>query len=184
MKMRQKLFSIVLVIILAAGGVLAVRMLSYREPYVCCVCSSFRYHAPCLIDLKTGSIMELDVYFSHPTKVAELADPQPEQSTISFVQLGNASGCRDTGNRRVEVSIPRGDKTYTPALCRQCKEKLGSFHFGRYVLADLYAPLHDNENKQLLPITNGLDITLRCYTITACRERGNTLKLVIQGNLP
>ena len=53
----------------------------FRNQKECSVCNSFRYHAPCLIDLDEGKILELDLYFPHETKVAELADEQPEMGT-------------------------------------------------------------------------------------------------------
>ena len=65
----------------------------------CCLCDSFRYHAPCLIDLDEGKILELDLYFPHETKVAELADEQPEMGTFSFVRLGNITGTKLTDSK-------------------------------------------------------------------------------------
>jgi hypothetical protein len=47
--MRLKILSIVLVVVVAATAIL----LFTKEEKECCLCSSFRYHAPCLIDLET-----------------------------------------------------------------------------------------------------------------------------------
>lgn len=85
LKMWLKILSAVLVIVIAATAIL----LFTKEEKECCLCSSFRYHAPCLIDLETGEMIELDLYFPHETLVAELADPQPEMGTFSFKCIWN-----------------------------------------------------------------------------------------------
>ena len=145
----------------------------------CCLCDGFRYHSPCLVDLETSQVVELDLYFPHPSKVAELAEQQPEQSTFSLVRLGEASGYKDTGSKRVEVDIPSSSQVAKVSLCRKCKSQLdGLFLYDRYVLADLY----DADNKIIIPITDGLDTEIRCYEISVTKEDG-TLKLIVQGNL-
>ena len=178
LKMWLKICSIVIVAILLATSVLVIG----REEKECCLCNSFRYHAPCLIDLETGDLIELDIYFPHETLVAELADPQPEQGTFSFVKLGEASGYRDTAQERIEIEIPI-DKTSTPALCKECRKKLSASNMDRYVLADLYAKLDERENHKLIPITDGMSLHLRCYSITANKQQDGVLKLIIQGDL-
>ena len=141
MKVWQKAFCIVLIVSIAATAIL----LSTQNKKECCLCSSFRYHAPCLIDLETGKMIELDLYFPHETLVAELADPQPEMGTFSFVSIGNVSGTKLTDSKVIELSVPLADKTSNPALCKGCRRLLPSGYSGRYILADLY----DKEIKEL-----------------------------------
>ena len=152
---------------------------SQQEPKVCCLCGSFRYHAPCLIDLQTGNMIELDLYFPHETKVAELAEEQPERETFSFISLGNASGYRDTCYDYIEINIPAADIEKKPALCEDCRKLLQAGYTGRYVLADLY----EKDTKELIPIAKHIAMELRCYTITVTEEDTGNLKVVIQGNL-
>ena len=178
LKTWLKICSIVVVVILLITVVLFIG----REEKECCLCNSFRYHAPCLIDLETGDLIELDMYFPHETLVAELANPQPEQGTFSFVKLGDVSGYRDTAQERIEVEIP-ADKTSNPALCKECKKKLSAFNIDRYVLADLYAKLDEREKHKLIQITDDMNMDLRCYSISTNTEQDGVLKLVIQGNL-
>lgn len=175
LKMWQKILSVVLALcVIALVGCAA------QEQKDCCLCDSFRYHAPCLIDLETGEMIELDLYFPHETKVAELADPQPEMSTFSFVRLGNVSGTKMTGNAVIEVDVPNADKTSNPALCKECKALLQKGYKGRYVLADLY----DEENKTLIPICDGTEIVLRFYEITMSQnEEKDGIHVVVQGTL-
>jgi len=174
MKQWKKLFLVLIGIMLLPSTLL----LYNREEKPCCLCGSFRYHAPCLIDLETGELVELDLYLPHETKVAELADPQPEISTFSFVRLGNAEGTKLTGSKTAELAVPRWERTTNPALCRECRKQVGLFPM-RYVLADLY----DGEDKNIIPIRAGLSVELRCYEITVQKGETKTLNVTIQGKL-
>ena len=175
MKMWQKILSGVLIIVAAAAAVLGFS-LGQKE---CCLCSSFRYHAPCLIDLETGKLIELDLYFPHESLVAELADPQPERGVFSFVSMGNISGTKQTGPERIDLHVPN-DIAFFPALCRDCKKQLPSGYDSRYVFADLYS----KEEKILIPIAADTTLSLRCYDITMEQntEKGG-ISIVIQGTL-
>lgn len=174
MKMWQKLLSAVLVAFLLITTVLYLG----REEKTCCLCNSFRYHAPCLIDLETGNLIELDLYFPHDTKVAELADPQPQMASFSFIGFGNVTGLKQTDSKILELDIPCFEKTTNPALCKLCRKQLKGLRLGRYALADLY----DSENKRIIPIKDGLCVALRCYEITA-RKEDDVLKVRMIGNL-
>lgn len=83
MKMWQKRISLILAVVVVVVASLFLK-LGNKE---CCLCSSFRYHAPCLIDLKTGELIELRLYEDHPTLVAELSEKQSHNGTFSFVRL-------------------------------------------------------------------------------------------------
>ena len=174
MKILLKIFGAVLAVAFMIGAV----WYFTREPKVCCLCSSPRCHAPCLIDLETGEIIELELYVPHETKVAELADPQPQMETFSFVSLGNVKGTKQTDSKTAKLDIPRSEKTVNPALCKKCRKQLGGFVFDRYVLADLY----NSEDKVIIPIKQDLFLELRCYEITAHQE-DDLWKVMIQGNL-
>lgn len=151
-----------------------------QEQKDCCLCDSFRYHAPCLIDLETGDLIELDLYFPHETKVAELAEVQPDISTFSFVHLGNITGTKLTDSKVIEFGVPIADKTNNPALCKDCRELLQAGYKGRYVLADLY----DMEIKELIPIVANTSIDFRCYEITMAENtEKNEINVTIQGRL-
>ena len=171
MKMWQKIVSAVLIVVLIGA---AVWYFSQKQKD-CCLCSSFRYHAPCLIDLETGEMIEMDLYFPHETKVAELADPQPKMGTFSFVSIGDVKGTKLTDSKTIELDIPTENIT-NPALCKSCRKQLGGLVVGRYVLADLY----NSEDKDTIQIKDGLCLDLRCYHITVQRT-DDVLKLIVQG---
>lgn len=169
-----KILSAVSAVVLIATAV----YYSNRVKKECCLCSSFRYHAPCLVDLETGKLVELNLYFPHETKVAELADPQPKTSTFSFVNLGSVTGIKLTDCQTTEIDVPVSEKVTNPSLCKICRKQLDGLLLDRYVLADLY----DRENKTIIPIQGGLHLDLRCYEITAKKEE-DTIKVTIQGTL-
>ena len=177
MKVWQKAFCIVLIVSIAATAIL----LSTQNEKDCCLCDSFRFHAPCLVDLETGDLIELDLYFPHETKVAELAEVQQDMSsTFSFVRLGNITGTKLTGSKVIEFGVPIADKTNNPALCKGCRELLQAGYKGRYVLADLY----DMEIKELIPIVANTSIDLRCYEIIMVENtEKNEINVTIQGTL-
>lgn len=176
MKMWQKVLSLFLTASMAAFIGCAM-----QEQKDCCLCSSLRYHAPCLVDLETGDLIELTLYFPHPSLVAELADPQPEQGTFSLICFGNVLGMRDTSQMTVNIDVPSADKTSTLALCRECGAKLQTGYDGRYILADLYS----QEVKTLIPISADTNMTLRCYEITMRNNEDNDGTAVsIRGLLP
>ena len=171
--MWQKIISAVLVVVLIGAAV----WYFSQEQKECCLCNSFRFHAPCLVDLQTGKMIELDLYFPHPTKVAELSDPQPEMGTFSFVRLGDVTGTKLTDSKTIELDIPT-DSITNPSLCKSCRKQLGGLVVGRYALADLYS----SEDKSIIPIKDDLILDLRCYNITAHAEK-DILKVVVQGTL-
>jgi len=175
LKMWQKILNIVLALVVIAGAVIAY----FPGQKACCLCSSFRYHAPCLIDLNTGQLLELDLYFPHKSLVAELADPQPEEDTFSFVSFGNVSGVKQTPPGCIDLHIPE-DSTFFPALCRDCRKQLPFGYSSRYVFADLYS----KEEKILISIEADTAFSLRCYDVTI---RTNTEKggwsVAIRGTL-
>lgn len=176
LKMWLKILSVVLIVVIAATAIL----LFTRDEKECCLCDSFRYHAPCLIDLEKGDLIELDLYFPDDKLVAELKNPQPEMgATFSFVSLGNVSGTKLTDSKTIEIHIPN-DKTYNPALCSDCRKQLPFGHTSRYIFADLYG----KEEKMLMPIKADTTFSLRCYDVTTQTntEKGG-ISVVIQGTL-
>lgn len=176
MKTWLKILSIVLAVTAISIAVLTLS----REEKECCLCNSFRYHAPCLIDLETGEMIELDLYFPHETKVAELAEEQPEMGTFSFVRLGKVSGTKLTDSKEIEIVVPIADKTNNPALCKNCRELLQPGYRGRYVLADLYS----KDAKELMCIEDGISVSVRCYDVCMIenKEKKGTV-VTIQGTL-
>ena len=177
MKIRRKAICAFLAVSLLAAALV---LFLARERKECCLCASFRYHAPCLLDLETGGLVELGLYLPHESLVAELAPIQPEQNTISFFNFENVTGVVDTGRKRVVIKVPSADKTGNPALCRTCRKQLPPGYRGRYALADLYGL----KNKVLVGIVDEQQWTVRCYEVamTADREE-DCITVVVEGML-
>ncbi len=167
---------IICLILAAAALVAAYFIWGKAEEKPCTMCDSFRYHAPVLFDLEDGSCIELDLYFPHETKVAEIQMPQPAGQTFSLISIGDVSGYRDTTQRRIEITVPAA-KTNNAALCSDCQRLLADSN-ARYILADLYA------EKKFIAIENGVSLVLRCYEINMTQaEENNEISVVIQGIL-
>ena len=173
MKIWQKLICVVSVLVMAVPVIL----LLAKEKPTCPLCSSQRYHAPCLIDLETGELLELALYVPHGTRSGELAAEQPKTDTFSLLRLGDATGFRQTGSRLIQMEIPCADTASTSALCKDC-QKLTAGYGGRYILADLYR----TESPTWLPVTPGTETALRCYQVTmTLEETKNSIRVTVQG---
>lgn len=175
MKTWQKILNVILIVTAAAVAFSLIR----TDEKECRLCNSFRYHAPCLIDLETGEMVELALYDPHPTKTAELTEIQAETDTFSFIRLGNVTGIRLTSQRIIELSVPVTDRICTPPLCTECRRLLQGYD-GRYILADLY----DKEKRKLTPIAHAIQLCLRCYSITMYNDKeGQIITIIVQGIL-
>ena len=157
MKMWQKRISLILAVVVVVVASLFLAL----ESKECCLCSSFRYQAPCLVDVKTGEMIELRLYEDHPTLVAELSEEQSHNGTFSFIRLNGVSGTKQTGPEKVDLFVPT-EAVLFPALCNKCKQQLPFGLASRYVLADL----HGMEDKYLIPIVADTVLSLRCYDIS------------------
>ena len=175
MKTWQKRISLILAVVVVVVASLFLAL----ESKECCLCSSFRYHAPCLVDLKTGEMIELRLYEDHPTLVAELSEEQSHNGTFSFVRLNGVSGTKQTGPERVDLLVPT-EAVLFPALCIDCRQQLPAGLVNRFVLADL----HGMEEKHLIPIVADTTLSLRCYDITMETDaEKDGIAVVISGTL-
>ena len=176
MKIWQRICSILL------SGVLIFVVLTtvkgmFTQPVPCCLCNATRYHAPCLVDLETGSVTALSVYDPHPTITGELAEEQYTTGTFSFITCGEAQGYRDTTQKKIEIVVPDTELTEDSLLCNECKIRYSLDSENRYVLVDLY----EKENSYRIPLIDQ-SILLRCYEITIIENVGETA-ITITGTL-
>ena len=171
MKMWQRILSTVLIILCIT---VPASPFSSEE---CCLCNALRHHAPCLIDLKTGELLELELYFPHETAVAELANPQPVPDTFSFIRFGSINGTKSSDH--IALTVPISEKITTPLLCEHCRRQSGTLLMNRYAFADLY----ETGNKRLIPIHPKLAVQLRCYQISAQKSQEGFLTVSVLGLL-
>lgn len=176
MKTWQRIFSAALIVVVTFATVLILN----RHQKECCLCNSIRYHAPCLVDLETGELIELALYDPHPTKTAELAEKQFMTDTFSFVRLGDVTGIKLTGSRTIELEVPLDEKTNRSTLCIKCQRLLRNGCKDRYVLADLY----NLDEITLITIADNLTLNIRCYEIAMTMEvRSGRMLVTVRGTL-
>lgn len=106
------------------------------EPAHCAICDGIPYHAPCIINLSTGEVVELAIYEPHFSKGAELAENQ-RGGYFSLVHQAGVSGYME-GAKYIEVSFlkdsPKMDPQY---FCNVCRERFSACAGDGYVLVDL-----------------------------------------------
>ena len=151
--------------------------ISSLEPAQCPLCEFIKSHAPCIVNMQTGEVQELDLYFPHMTLVGEIAEEQ-DSSIFSFISAAGAKGTKTTSPYIIDLDVPLiREPVFKRHFCRECRKLLGNQDCG-YVLADLYVPGEPN----IIPITDGMSVNLRCYEITAVRNaEENIYELTIKG---
>lgn len=147
-----------------AAAMLAICMatvLLFGNRKECCLCNAPTSSAPCLLDLETGSILELRLDGPSTTSGP---DGVSYVSTFSFIRFHTVTGTKQTAPNMIELKIPSGGALQHPSLCRQCRQLLPQGYTGRYVIADA-------DGGVLFPITvggeltiHGLQIAVRQYT--------------------
>ena len=127
----------------------------------CCLCNSPNYSVPCLVDLETGDILELNL--DGPSATYD-GNGQADVETFSFIRFGNVTGTKQTAPNVITLKIPTEDKSRAPALCRNCRQLLPQGHDGRYVLADL-------SEKVLFRIATGIENIICGYSVILTQEK-------------
>ena len=149
------------------------------EPVECTLCDAFPRHAPCLVDLNTGELRELEIYQPHHMKVAELSDEQ-YGGYMSLVQFGDISGIL-LGADKVELNAPVKLTGMQDSLfCKDCRKLLRDNKCQGYMLADLRNP----DTPTVWPIKDGLSFSVRCYEIDiTVSDDTEKLIIVMKGTL-
>lgn len=150
------------------------------EPKQCPICEGLRCHAPCLINLHTGEIGELELYEPHPFMVGELAETQQE-GYFCFITVAGLRGTRTAGPWVLNIDIPADEKPIKRRLyCKECREVLAKTADNGYAILDLY----DRSAPVVFPIQDGMEYTLRCYEISInMNVEKHVYHLEISGNL-
>lgn len=126
----------------------------------CSICGHLKCHAPCILNLATGEIGELELYQPHFRKVGEIAEKQTG-GTFSFIYPAGLQGIRLTDPWYIEVDVPmEGERKNESHFCEKCRKLLDEYEQG-YVLIDLY----DLENPVIYDFADGATYEIRCYQI-------------------
>lgn len=146
------------ILIIAFTFVVAGLFYIYDSSVECCLCNSTPLHAPVLVNLSTGEMLELAVYDADPFCPGELAEEQ-QTGYFTFVKGAGTSGYRE-GGKYVKVTIPPANaRANNRHFCKNCRDQLSDCN--GYAVVDLLAP----SDLSIYPITAGM-VDLRCYTIS------------------
>ncbi len=156
--MKKYVFIIIPAILILIFLIIA---LPAPDPARCRICESIPYHAPCLIDLATGEVVELAVYDSDPNIPGELSDIQ-QSGVLSITSICGHMAYADKNNWVMHISISKNQNEYEEQyFCRSCRELIAPFSYTGFVLADLKEPM----TPKLYPITE-TTYSIRCYSIS------------------
>ena len=143
------------------------------EPEECVVCDNLqgpRFHAPCLLELSTGELTELEIYEPCHRYSGELA---PDQDMDYNVMTFGGSGLPLFIDRMEEIQrcvayLPEkaGGEIEPSYYCRDCRAKLTKVATQGYVLLDLY----DLDAIQAYPVEDGAEYPIRIYTVTMAHD--------------
>ena len=112
----KKLTVICIVILVLLTGC---TYMNVPEPEQCSLCAGLPCHAPCIINLSTGEMLELAVYEPHPFIAGELAEEQ-QSETFSFVRGAGVEGYRLSGES-ITITIPMvADAMEEKHFCNTC----------------------------------------------------------------
>lgn len=171
----KRIVSIAVVLLLLLTGCNS----DISEQAECALCDAFPRHAPCLVDLNSGELRELEIYQPHHTKVAELSEDQ-HGGYMSLISLGEISGIL-LGADRVELEAPAKTTGMLDSLfCKDCRELLKDNKCQGYILADLHKP----GSPIVWRIEDGNSFSVRCYDVQITKSnKSGILKILMIGTL-
>ena len=158
MKIRWRIFTITLIFV----GVLS--LWGCDNNTECCLCNNIPRHAPCLINLSTGEIVELRVYEPHPFNPVQIA----EEQTGGYMCLISGTGIEgyQIAAEYAQVTISPSVNTRDKAFCNSCQKMLAAYG-DTYVLADFIEPT----DPIVYPLKAGC-FDLRCYFVDISYTEG------------
>lgn len=172
----MKKIAIILAIVVIFSAVIYYA-LPVPEPERCSLCDSFPRHAPCILKLGTGELVELAIYDPHPYKVGEIADEQPG-GYFSFVCGAGLDGdmvAAEYLTATIPIESESMNKEY---FCNNCRRLLDDYKRCGYVLVDL----KDTRAPILYSIEEGTSFSLRCYEVEIGKnEENDKYELMIRG---
>ena len=158
MNIWRNLFSTLCLLAIAIIAIVNVVDLFNTED--CSICGHFKCHAPCILNLATGEIGDLELYMPHEQEVGELAEEQTG-GTFSFISIAGLHGIKLTDPWNIELEVPMvGNNKRISHYCDSCRRWLGNYQSG-FVLLDIY----NLKNPVVYRIEDGASYEIRCYKI-------------------
>lgn len=154
-------------------------IIDLSDPEQCALCGEGgQYHAPCLMNLSTGQMGEMQVYAYGPTEQGRL-DPREAQfsGTLSIQRCAGLTAIRDNDLHTCQITLPGEREGMNPALfCRECRQLLAGAGLEGYVVLDL----SDRAHIRAYPLRDGL---IRDYRISMDSCKGGETELCVTGLL-
>lgn len=145
----------------------------------CSICGHLKCHAPCILNLATGEIGELELYMPHDREVGEIAEEQ-SGGTFGFISVAGLRGIKLTDPWYIEIDVPMvGDKIRSENFCYRCFQRLECYDAG-FVLLDIY----DISNPIIYEFEDGAIYDIRCYRIEiSAKQEDEIFLLRVDGTL-
>lgn len=145
----------------------------------CSICGHLKCHAPCILNLATGEIGELELYMPHDREVGEIAEEQ-SGGTFGFISVAGLHGIKLTDPWYIELDIPmEGNKMRLSHFCGSCRKQLADYECG-FVLLDIY----DLASPVIYTIKDGASYEMRCYIIEiSANQEDEIFRLRVDGTL-
>ena len=173
-------------IILAAVAVIMLFSLvacsnqSAPESDRCRVCDYIPSHAPCLVNLHTGEVGEINLYEPHSSLVGEIAEEQ-RGGYFCFMSVAGLRGYLNASIPEAHVTVLSEVEKYDEQyFCTYCRELLAEYTDDGYVLADLRNP----DTPTIYPVEDGTSFEVRCYTVTVTKTEDKELDISVLGSIP
>lgn len=126
----------------------------------CSICGHLKCHAPCILNLETGEIGELELYMPHDREGGEIAEDQ-SGGTFEFISAAGLQGIKLTDPWYIELEVPMaGNKKRISHYCDGCCKRLEDYQSG-FVLLDVY----NMNNPIIYRVEDGASYEMRCYKI-------------------
>ncbi len=140
------------------------------EPESCALCGGRTYHAPCVLELSTGTLTELAIYAPDPLHLGELAEEQDMDHHV-FCMAGSVAMTveRTPERQRCTAYLPLSRKPMDRKLfCGDCRKLLAETRQRGFVLLDL----RDTADITAYPIAPDAAYLIRGYTVSAVESEG------------
>lgn len=157
-------------------------MTTAPEPEVCVLCRNGdgeKIHAPCIINLSTGEMAELNVYEPHPTEQGEVST-ELKKGSFSYSRGAGANIMRNQESEFCEATLPKDWEKINPAhFCYECRRIISNLDKKGYIIADLYDP----ETVAVYKVWDGAKYEIRDYLVTVNKNENRSFEVEVHGLL-
>jgi len=113
------------VFVLVIVTIITWKMILPPSQQECSLCGNPKRHAPCILNLATGEIGELELYQLHFSKAGEISHQQTG-GTFSFIQAAGLTGIELTDPWYIEIVVPmKGERKNETLFLQELFEETG-----------------------------------------------------------